>query len=199
MWLGSLSVLGFAGIPPTTVDPRCRGLGEAVAGYKGESVTTALCDRVGVVHGLTRTAIANKGKHPTSTHYRILRVMIRRSTTGQLVRKVVDGETAGVFLAHGQPVRTDDLLDVYTSREFSRVFAANTKIRELLQPMFATAPEAFTRSRKKGGANLSLAKIERIEQMLADGVPAAEAANRVKVSRATVYRHISGRDDSSAC
>ncbi len=47
-----------------------------------------------------------------------------RKTSADLVKRVSDGETAGVFLAHGQTVASDSLSDVYTNRHFNRVFAA---------------------------------------------------------------------------
>lgn len=72
-----------------------------------------------------------------------------RKTSAQLVRNVADGETAGVFLCHGRPVRSDDLLDAYTNRDFSRVHAALAKVHEQLRPMFATVDQAFTTSPKR--------------------------------------------------
>jgi site-specific recombinase XerD len=59
-----------------------------------------------------------------------------RKTAGQLIRNVSDGETAGIFLCHGNPVPSDDLLDVYTNRDFAKVHAALDRVHELLRPMF---------------------------------------------------------------
>ncbi|MCA9228783.1 MAG: hypothetical protein KDA47_24370, partial [Planctomycetales bacterium] len=47
-----------------------------------------------------------------------------RKTGGDLVKRFSDGEVAGVFLCHGQPVASDDLSDVYTQRPFGKVFRA---------------------------------------------------------------------------
>lgn len=69
-----------------------------------------------------------------------------RKTAAQLVRQASDGEVAGTFLSHGQPVATDDLADRYSNRPFDRVARALQKVRSQLQPMFDAAPEAFTSS-----------------------------------------------------
>ena len=67
-----------------------------------------------------------------------------RKTAGNLIRQFADGEVAGVFLSHGQPVRTDDLLDVYSTRPFGRVFKAIRDVEKYLEPMFSAAgPDPF--------------------------------------------------------
>ena len=45
-----------------------------------------------------------------------------RKTAADLVKRASDGETAGVFLTHGQVVASDSLADVYTNRDFPKVF-----------------------------------------------------------------------------
>lgn len=67
-----------------------------------------------------------------------------RKTGAQLVRQASDGEIAGVFLSHGQPVASDELADVYSNRPFARVAEALAKVHAVLAPMFAAAPKAFT-------------------------------------------------------
>jgi hypothetical protein len=62
-----------------------------------------------------------------------------RKTAGNLIRQFADGEVAGVFLCHGQPVATDNLLDVYTGRPFGRVFQAIREVEKYLEPMFLAA------------------------------------------------------------
>jgi len=47
-----------------------------------------------------------------------------RKTAGNMIRDLSDGEVAGVFLCHGEPVRTDTLIDIYTNRPFAKVFKA---------------------------------------------------------------------------
>jgi hypothetical protein len=62
-----------------------------------------------------------------------------RKTAGNLIRQFADGEVAGVFLCHGQPVESDDLLDLYTARPFGRVFQAIRDVEKHLEPMFEAA------------------------------------------------------------
>lgn len=70
-----------------------------------------------------------------------------RKTAGDLIRRLSDGEVAGVFLCHGQPVQSDDLSDVYTNRPFGKVFAAIRRAEEHLQSVFeAAGPEPFATS-----------------------------------------------------
>ena len=57
-----------------------------------------------------------------------------RKTAGNLmIREVAGGEVAGIFLAHGQAVKTDDLADVYTNRPFAKVWAAQNKVWDHLK------------------------------------------------------------------
>ena len=57
-----------------------------------------------------------------------------RKTAASLIRRFADGEVAGVFLAHGQPVESDDLLEIYSNRPFGKVFDALRRVGEYLQP-----------------------------------------------------------------
>jgi hypothetical protein len=67
-----------------------------------------------------------------------------RKTAGDLIRRFADGEVSGVFLCHGQPVKTDDLADVYTNRPFGKVFEAIRKVEDYLKPVFeAAGPTPF--------------------------------------------------------
>jgi integrase len=59
-----------------------------------------------------------------------------RKTGADLVKRATDGETAAVFLAHGQTVAGDELADLYTNRHFDKVFAATDRVRETLAPVF---------------------------------------------------------------
>jgi integrase len=67
-----------------------------------------------------------------------------RKTAAQLVREAADGEVAGVFLSHGQPVVTDELADAYSNRPFDKVAEALSTAHEQLVSMYDAAPEAFT-------------------------------------------------------
>lgn len=67
-----------------------------------------------------------------------------RKTAAQLVRDASDGEVAGTFLSHGQPVASDELADVYSNRPFDKVGAALGDVRDKLKKVFKTALDAFT-------------------------------------------------------
>lgn len=62
-----------------------------------------------------------------------------RKTAADLMRRFSDGEVSGVFLCHGQPVRTDNLADVYTNRPFGKVFATLRLVEEHLKAVFEAA------------------------------------------------------------
>lgn len=67
-----------------------------------------------------------------------------RKTAGDLIRRFADGEVSGVFLCHGQPVKADDLADVYTNRPFGKVFEAIRKVEDYLKPVLeAAGPDPF--------------------------------------------------------
>lgn len=63
-----------------------------------------------------------------------------RKTAGNFMREAAGGEVAAVFLMHGKPVKTDDLLDLYTNRPFGKVFEGLLKVQAKLKPMFDAAP-----------------------------------------------------------
>ncbi len=123
--------------------------------------------------------------HPT---FRQLSFKHLRKTAGQFVRNMSDGETAGVFLSHGTPVKTDDLLDAYTNRDFSKVDTALERVHALLEPMFAAAPHAFSQTQNPAGANIGRAVIDAIIRLHGEGKGVTEIAAMLKVSRQTVYR-----------
>jgi hypothetical protein len=67
-----------------------------------------------------------------------------RKTASDLIKRHSDGEIAGVFDCHGQPVKTDSLSDVYTNRPFGKVFRAIRAVESYLEPVFAEAgPNPF--------------------------------------------------------
>jgi len=59
-----------------------------------------------------------------------------RRTAGNQVRKLADGETMGVFLRHGKPVKTDALAGSYSNPDFTKVFAAQDKLWEVWKDIF---------------------------------------------------------------
>lgn len=121
--------------------------------------------------------------------FRQLPFKFLRKTSAQLVREVSDGETAGVHLCHGTPVRTDSQLGAYSNPVFARVYKAHDDVRARLAAVFDAVPEPFAGGKLGGGGNLSVATIERIRKMLSDGYSASEVAKIVGVSRQTVYRN----------
>jgi hypothetical protein len=111
-----------------------------------------------------------------------------RKTAGNLIRSAAGGEVAAIFLCHGTPVRSDDLLDSYTNRPFAKVFSAIEKIGEQLRSIWTAVPDPFPEKAKKGGANISLAKIRRIQSMKKQGYKDDYIAEHLGVSRETVRR-----------
>lgn len=116
-----------------------------------------------------------------------------RKTSGNMVRGIAGGEIMAVFHCRGQAVRTDHLADVYSNRPFGKVFQAIEEMQAKLEPMFeAVLGERFPRGAKKGGSNISLGTIERIQALHAAGRRVSEIVREVGVSETTVYRHING-------
>jgi len=111
-----------------------------------------------------------------------------RKTAGDLIRRFADGETAGIFLCHGQPVKSDDLLDDYTNRPFEKVFAAIRNVEEYLQPVFTAAgPEPFKHGPQ---AYTTRKQIKRIVDLRASGSSVAQVAESANRSKSTVHRHL---------
>ncbi len=106
-------------------------------------------------------------------------------------RILAAGETAGTFLCHGTPVGTDELVDVYSRRDFSKVSAALADVRKLLEPMFRGGHGVFAGPRSKGSANISRGNIDRILELHLASLRPEEIARRTGVSRATAYRRAS--------
>ena len=111
-----------------------------------------------------------------------------RKTAGTLIRHASNGEVAGIFLAHGKPVASDGLLDVYTERPFEKVFDAIDLVDAKLQEVWASVPDPFPEEPKKGGTNISPAKIEKILKMYALGYRLTAIAEQLSVSITTVRR-----------
>ena len=122
-----------------------------------------------------------------------------RKTAGNLIRMAADGETSGIFLCHGTPVKSDQLLDVYTNRPFIKVFRAIEKVGERLRPLWAGVSCPFPDATQKGGSNISLALIRRIQTMRSQGFKITVIAEKTGVSRETVRRWIARPNDSCKC
>jgi len=124
-----------------------------------------------------------------------------RKTAGELVKQQSDGEVAAVFLCHGQPVQSDELLDLYTNRPFARLFEAIKSVRKRLDGVFQFKAD-WPPEPKKGGPNITVRTSEEIERLLDEGLPVAEIAQRVGVSKMAVYRRrdrTSGHGDQLEC
>jgi hypothetical protein len=89
-----------------------------------------------------------KAGHPG---FRFLPFKQLRKTGGEMVRRFADGETQGIFLCHGRPVKTDQLADIYSSRPYYRVFEALDKIETYLAPLWAACPDPFGNRPKPRG------------------------------------------------
>jgi hypothetical protein len=111
-----------------------------------------------------------------------------RKTAGNLIRHFADGETAGIFLCHGQPVKSDDLLDVYTNRPFPKVFAALREVQEFLRPVFEAAPSDLTKQPMQRYTPLSVGK--RVIELHQAGHTVREIAEQVGLSKSSVHRHL---------
>jgi hypothetical protein len=109
-----------------------------------------------------------------------------RKTSGDLVKRVSDGEIAGVHLCHGQTVRTDDLSDLYTNRHYDKVFKALEAVAELLAGMFAKAADPFPADYKKRHPALSLGTIRHIQTLRAQGLTIHKIAEAVDLPDETV-------------
>lgn len=111
-----------------------------------------------------------------------------RKTGSDLIKRFSNGEIAGVFDCHGEPVKSDSLSDAYTNRPFGKVFQAIRTVQTYLEPVFREAgpapflmqPQAYTKR----------SVIERIIQLHQEGVFTGQIAAAVGLSGQTVSRHI---------
>lgn len=114
-----------------------------------------------------------------------------RKTAGNIMREIAGGEIMGVFLAHGQPVKSDDLAEQYSNRPYGKVFGHLEVMHKRLQPLWDAVPDPFPLDKAKtrnGGSNISVGKIDAIKNLTAEGKTPEEIAEALNVSVATVYR-----------
>ena len=107
------------------------------------------------------------------------------------MRDIAGGEIMGVFLAHGQPVRTDDLAEQYSNRPFGKLFEHLETMHRRLQPVWDAVPNPFPLDKAKtrnGGPNISVGTIDSIKELTAQGQKPEEIAKALNISVATVYR-----------
>ena len=120
-----------------------------------------------------------------------------RKTAGNLIRSEANGEIAAVFLCHGTPVKADELLDLYTNRPFSKVFAAIDQVGEKLRPLWTGADDPFPDEIKKGGPNISRGTIQHIQTMKRQGFKTGYIAEKLGLSPETVRRWVKRSPDSN--
>ncbi len=111
-----------------------------------------------------------------------------RKTAGNLVRQFSDGEVAGVFLCHGSPVKSDDLIDLYTDRPFAKVFEVLRELEDRLKPVFDAAPDDLFAQPMQQYTGLK--KSKRIMQLHEEGKTVRQIADAVGLSKTTIHRHI---------
>ena len=103
-----------------------------------------------------------------------------RKTAGNLIRQVSDGETAGVFLRHGKPVKTDLLIGIYSNPAFERVFDAQKKVFEILRGIFEPKDDEII---PKKLSKETVAEIKREKKM---GTKTKFLAKKFGVSESTI-------------
>ena len=122
-----------------------------------------------------------------------------RDTAANRVRHIAGGEVASVFLLHGEPVKKDNLLDLYTNRPFGVVFNALRQIEEDLRPVFEAAPIDPWESPMQQYTTLGTR--EQMLELHRRGVKAPEIARRVGKSLITVHRlieRLKGQPDTTS-
>ena len=117
-----------------------------------------------------------------------------RKTAGNMVRQIADGEMAGVFLCHGRPVKSDDLIDLYTNRPFARMFEVLRDLEGRLKPVFDSAPDDLCAQPMQQYTGLK--KSKRIMQLREDGKTVRQIADAVGLSKTTIQRHIANHRQS---
>src|SRR5262249_14154587 len=116
-----------------------------------------------------------------------------RKTGASLIRLEGGGEVAGVYLSHGEPARSaDELIEVYANKPWAKLHGCVSLLGEKLADVWASVadpfPAAGESAERKGGANIPLAKIERIKELAAKGWKTGKIAKEVELSRETVRR-----------
>jgi tRNA(Ser,Leu) C12 N-acetylase TAN1 len=99
-----------------------------------------------------------------------------RITAGNLMREVAGGEVAAVFLMHGKPVKSDNLLDLYTNRPFGKVFEGLRKVQDKLKSMFEATPAEICEQPVKQHTTLKIR--EKIVALKQDGNPLPRCRSR---------------------
>ena len=123
-----------------------------------------------------------------------------RKTAGNLMRAESHGEIAAVFLSHGRPVKSDELLDLYTNRPFAKVFAALDGLAEKLRTLWCGVDDPFPKDHRETIQTLSRATIRRVQALKRQGFKVASIAETLSLSQETIRcafrRHLPEMTDS---
>ncbi|MBM3995580.1 MAG: hypothetical protein FJ303_15720 [Planctomycetes bacterium] len=106
-----------------------------------------------------------------------------RKTAGDFIRKLSEGETMGVFLRHGKPVKTDALAGIYSNADFDKVFKAQDRFWELLSDIVTPLGEVELPTK------LSPDKIKQIRRLKKQGVKTKALAEMFGVCADTIRVH----------
>ena len=112
-----------------------------------------------------------------------------RKTAANKVRIDNGDELASLFLSHGQAI-SDDLLRNYTNPRFAALHVAIDHLGEQLTSVFASVDDPFPQKEKRGGANISIDKIRRIESLHRSGKSPILIAEMLNISAETARRWI---------
>ena len=108
-----------------------------------------------------------------------------RKSSATRILEIADAETASMILAH-KTIGEDELLHHYALLPWEKLFEAQRKLGEQLAPILAAGgPDPWSR---RDRTSLGLAKVKRLKELRAQGVPPREIAKTLKVSVATVHR-----------
>jgi integrase len=114
-----------------------------------------------------------------------------RKTSSTAIRKLCGGEVAGIFLAHGNPVPTDSLVDLYANRDFTQVHEACDRWRERLSPMFVDVAAPFVKEKRKHQKpEAILEKRARIVALRAENKTLKQIGQEVGLSINAVRHHL---------
>ncbi len=114
-----------------------------------------------------------------------------RKTASNIVRHEAGAEVASLMLAHGESYDGDDLLDVYTNRPFAKLHTALRFVEARLQRIWDAVADPFPAGpEKRGGPNISQAKIRMILDMNNTGWTVKAIAEKLGLSDETVRRWI---------
>jgi hypothetical protein len=112
-----------------------------------------------------------------------------RDTSANMIREIAGEEVTSMHLTHKHQSE-DRNLGSYTNPPLKRLFRAQRKLEQKLQPVFDAAPkEPFAPQMR---AYVPRSTIKKIQKMKKEGASISGIARAVKVSRTTVYRHIQG-------